>query len=299
VHVAEVAPAAVPLAEVAVGLFAFAAFLACAGLNHVWGATAGWSLRFLADQLDSLEIHVRWIGRVRPLGPIAAAFRWVDHETQRLLGIAALNSQHAATYLFGEAAKQVKWIGREILALSHLQFTGIHTLLHTTLPRLEHRALLRARSIAHGVEHRVTVNIGSLRRELRIGVKGLQRAVIRADHAAARALDWSEGAFGRAEKTARAQAKRLSALERFALSAAFAAAVAVALRRLGMKWLRCSNTKKAAKSLCGMDVNLLESLLLDATAIVGTISVIEMAKELQSIEGEAVKLMRGFVRELP
>lgn len=47
-------------------------------------------------------------------------------------------------------------------------------------------------------------------------------------------------------------------------TAAFAGAVAVALRRLGLGWLRCGNVKGVGKALCGLSRDLIESLLADA-----------------------------------
>jgi hypothetical protein len=82
-------------------------------------------------------------------------------------------------------------------------------------------------------------------------------------------------------------------------SLAFAGAVALALSRLGIGWVRCSKVGRAGKTLCGMDESLLESLLADTLAIVGTVSLIEFIRDAQAVEHVALEALGGFIRELP
>jgi hypothetical protein len=93
--------------------------------------------------------------------------------------------------------------------------------------------------------------------------------------------------------------KRLRALEKKLAVPIGIAAVATALARLGVGWLRCNNVRKVGRSMCGLDTNLLDSLLLDALAIFSVVSVVEFAKELQAIEGEAVGILGRLIREFP
>jgi hypothetical protein len=76
-------------------------------------------------------------------------------------------------------------------------------------------------------------------------------------------------------------------------------ALAVALGRLGLGWARCSNVGKVGRRICGLDQNLLESLLLDTLAIVGTVSLIEFIRDAQAIEAVALDALGGFIREFP
>lgn len=62
--------------------------------------------------------------------------------------------------------------------------------------------------------------------------------------------------------------------------------------------LFCRNTTRGLKALCGMDSLLLDALLLETTAIVGSISVVQFAEDLQEVEDEAVTLLRGLIQEL-
>src|SRR5204863_9008550 len=63
-------------------------------------------------------------------------------------------------------------------------------------------------------------------------------------------------------------------------------------------WLFCRKVSGVGRRLCGLDQDLLNALLLDTVLIAGTISVVEFARDMQKIEGAAVELMSGFIREL-
>ncbi len=75
-------------------------------------------------------------------------------------------------------------------------------------------------------------------------------------------------------------------------------AVAFALSKLGLGWTRCSYVKRLGKSVCGMNPNLLESLIAGSLVVAGSISIVELAKECQQFEGTAEAGLRFFVREL-
>jgi len=93
--------------------------------------------------------------------------------------------------------------------------------------------------------------------------------------------------------------KRLKRLEKVTAVGVGVGLVAAALSRLGLGWIRCNNVKRAGRSVCGMDFNLLDSLLLDSLAIFGVISVVEFANGLRTIEDEAVTILRHGIREFP
>lgn len=93
--------------------------------------------------------------------------------------------------------------------------------------------------------------------------------------------------------------KRIRALEHKLAVPLGIAAVVAALGRLGLGWIRCNKVRRLGKAACGLDENLLESLLLGATAIFSVVSVVEFAKEMRAIEDEAVNIMGRLVREWP
>lgn len=93
--------------------------------------------------------------------------------------------------------------------------------------------------------------------------------------------------------------KRLKSLEKYGVGAAAVGAVGYALSRLGLGGGRCNNTDKALKRLCGLDPNLLESILADTLAVFGTISIVELAKGMQVLTPAARWGIGGLIREAP
>lgn len=91
---------------------------------------------------------------------------------------------------------------------------------------------------------------------------------------------------------------KLGKLGKIAGLGAFLLLLAKALEKIGGNWIRCSNSKRYGKSICGMNPHLLESLITDALLVVSLVSVVEFAKSLQGIEGEVVKGIRYGVKEL-
>jgi hypothetical protein len=133
---------------------------------------------------------------------------------------------------------------------------------------LEHWTHARVRALAHTIEVAIPGDIAGLRRRSRTVEDSLSRA-------------WEK---------IRANEGRFAGL-------AFAGAVAVALGRLGVGWIRCTKVGRLGRTACGMDDSLLESLLAGTLLIVGTISIVELAKELQAITPEVVDGVRAVIRE--
>jgi hypothetical protein len=77
---------------------------------------------------------------------------------------------------------------------------------------------------------------------------------------------------------------------------AFAGAVALALSRLKIGWLRCGNVSRVGKNICGMDGALLEALLADSLLIAGSLSLVEFAREMVGVTDTAVRPITTFWR---
>ena len=93
--------------------------------------------------------------------------------------------------------------------------------------------------------------------------------------------------------------KRIRALEKKLAVPLGIAAVVAALGRLGLGWIRCNKVRQVGRSVCGLDQNLLESLLLDTLAVFSIVSVVEFANGLRAIEDEAVGILHHLIREFP
>lgn len=64
-------------------------------------------------------------------------------------------------------------------------------------------------------------------------------------------------------------------------------------------WFQCRNVDKLGRRLCGMNGSLLDALLLDTLAIVGTLSLIEFVEECQRITPAVAEVMGKLIREAP
>lgn len=75
------------------------------------------------------------------------------------------------------------------------------------------------------------------------------------------------------------------------------ALVTVALGKLGAGWIRCSSVRKVGRRLCGMDPRAIDDLLAGTLAVLGTISLVTFAKEMQAVVDVEAKAMRALIRE--
>lgn len=92
--------------------------------------------------------------------------------------------------------------------------------------------------------------------------------------------------------------KRLRKVEGIFAAGVAAAVIANALG-IATKCIRRGNVGKAARSICGFDPSLIESLLADGVAIIGAISVVEFAETMLALEDDAVKVLQAGIREFP
>lgn len=76
------------------------------------------------------------------------------------------------------------------------------------------------------------------------------------------------------------------------------ALVTAALARAGASWIMCRNWRTAGRGVCRLDPSLLDTFLLDALAIFGTISIVELAEALLAVEDEVVAGIKRGVTEL-
>ena len=103
--------------------------------------------------------------------------------------------------------------------------------------------------------------------------------------------------IGSLERRAKAQGKRLANVERKLGALTFTALVAAALTKLGAGWLRCTNVRKTGKRVCGMDTDLLETMLGATLLLTSAISLEQLARELQEPTELVTKALHSLVRE--
>jgi len=293
-----VPPPAVPAALYGLAaLGTFVAFIALWGLQHGWDATLGTALRWLGDRFGAISIPTGPFGHVHPFGFVADAFHAVDHNVSHALAAAALSCQHAFVYTSSHAAQMARLLAHEVAVGAEAVYAAFHHYGAVTLPRFGRHTL---RHVQQFIEALLVHALKGVAHSLATLLKALH--LVRAQaHSTAVAVEhgfaWTRSRFKTAERDIGRLGRRLTTLEKLATVAGLTGLVAAVLSRLGLGWLRCSNVRRVGKNTCGMDTDLLSSLLQDTLLIAGTISLIEFIRDLQAVEGEALGLIRGFIRE--
>jgi len=129
----------------------------------------------------------------------------------------------------------------------------IHALMHpiATFQRIEHRLIEEERkrmraieqSVAQGVYPRIRAGEHAIEDVLAPDIAALRERARAIEHRLDRLWKW------------------VRAHEKIVVTAAFTGAVAVALSRLGGRWIRCKNWRRIGNHVCGLPTNLIEDLL--------------------------------------
>jgi hypothetical protein len=251
---APVAPAAVSLGYLVVGLLAFVVFMVCLALRAVWLHTFGRILEVVADALDFRVLH-----RSFHFGhPVRVVNRTVLNALERV----AERSQAGVGYFFHGAAVIAAWTAREVASLGADVLAWGHWLQRVHLPRWV-KALIYATFppalIARLSAAIADAHLPHIKRITNIR-RGLNRRTVAAMIAAAIGTLpkphgihirlphlWHE--FEEWRGYTRRQLRRLAWVGSFAGPAAL---VAVGLERMGLSWLRCRSLSKLARRVgCG------------------------------------------------
>lgn len=273
------------------------------GLSFAYRYTFGALLQTLVAALNAIRLpSVAGFGGGRIFGVVADGLDKLDHTIRWHLGKGIDHMQSAWNEAVSYTAYAVGWIGREIASLSHdtaqaiegLHVQNITNVYKRVAPQVDSRvgtiaaalAALTAR-VAH-VEHRAI-------HWTKTKVVNIEQTISLPDIGA---IPRTIPRVGQLERELDHVAGRVGGLAKRLAPAAIAGLVVAAIGRLGFGWVRCSRVGRVGKSVCGMNEGLLEGLLADALLVVGSISVVEFAKELQAIEGEVVSATRRLVREI-
>lgn len=248
---------------------------------------------------------IRGIPLIGRLG--SSAIHSAENAISGALGSAAAGLEGQIGRFFHALAREVEAIGEALWliaqALGHLATVGVdHVFLghvYDLIRALQRRLASLAATIAH-LPAAVIPKVGDVARPVtRYVVKRVE--VVSASVAHAIAVDipnlWRRervltDELARLWRWARAHGKTLGEI-------AGVGAVAVALARLGFRWLTCRNVGRVGRQVCATDADILDQLLLDGLAIFGALSVVEFARVMRDVEGAAVDLIGGMVREWP
>ena len=300
--VAPAAPEILVVSDLLIGFVFLVTFAVLAGILWTYRNTFGWLFETIGNvSVGSYPI----VGTIRPFRILLA----IDHAFVSALGAAAAKQEQLAGRFFHAAAVVQGWIVRELRDFavevwkwrSWLEGAFIPAYLAAKIAAAVKGigttkvVKIAARATATTVERVVTKRIGITRAD----VEALIRKAVAATGAIAVPIPHILPRLRDLERTAENDAKRL---RRLGWAGAFTGAVGLvlaALARLGLNWIRCRNVKDAGRAVCRLDTSLLNELLTDGLLFFGAVSVVEFAKELRTIEDEAVKVLGGLVREWP
>lgn len=299
------------LAPELVGLMgAMLAVLFLTMVAFAWRATFGALLVSLASLFRAINIHVPWVGSLG-LGSVGDAIERVNHSVLHGIGVAIKASEAALAKVWQVTAYTLEEIGATVGDLAEQVEKALHALVAATIPRLIHDA-------RHAVTAPLETAIGRIRHAEQAAEARLGRAINAAKLSAAAALATAlvrlhalethaaalPGLVGRevgdlrgwTAKQLRRALRRVERLEGLLTAVGLTALVATVLGRLGLGWTRCSKVGRVGKAVCALDEGLLEDALTGALAIFGTISLIELAYEMQDITLEVTDAVRWFAR---
>ena len=285
-----------PAAAVLVALGAFAMLWALIGLQYGYGYTLGAFLQQLARAIGAIRLP-SFLSGARLLGFAADAITAIDNAVRRAIGLGI----EASGAVFNEClAVAVHFVGNEIASLSH-----------DAAQAIEHLHVQQITNVYKRVNPGLARKVGTLAAAVAVLRRELTHAVSREAHVARTKAQSVERAIAIPAPVALPKAwPRIGQLEREAENAlghakdflrrygpaALVGTVAFALARLGVTWARCSHVNKVGKRACGMNPDLLESLLADTLLIAGTVSLVEFARGMQDVTEEVTPLIRTFWR---
>jgi hypothetical protein len=300
------APAAPLVGEAAyllVGLAVVFTWVGLVGLYYGYGYSLGAFLRILAGVLGGVPL----VG-----GRLANAALSIDHHVKDVIagGIEGTEKVvakwwHAQVWVINQVAHTLSGFGADIedAIRGIVTVTIPSTVGAVTGPVRDELARFR-RATAATVNHelqRFARGIDSLQRDIadeaRARVHGIDRLSGQVLGRVNRIADQLRGEVADLERYVHGKVeRRVGKLER-ALAGGLIAAGALALLQRVIPWSRCTNVGRVGRHLCGMDTDLLESLLLGGLALGGLLSVRTFAEELRLVEDEVGGLIFKGVKE--
>jgi len=259
--------AAVPVAPAvpagvlgALGMFALLGTLLAMGMQKVWKDTFGTFLRHLADWID-VAIHIPVHGSIHPLRRVSHLIRAADQQVMNAFGWIIERGETASAWCFATAGHIFWSVVHEMGDLAHDLVDAVQRTTVQTIPASIRKAEAATLARLRGIDHA----IGRLEAQAKAQLKRLQVGIDRMGHrlesSITHAIHGVGARVGRLERTAKADAKHLARLDAKWRTRAFAAAVGIALTRLGLNWLRCPALGRAGKKIGCKGFGLLDDLL--------------------------------------
>ena len=291
------APAAPLAPEAGLGVAAIATalgWLVLAVALWIYRRSVGKVLLYLAGRMDAIAVTVL-SHKIRPLAPLSASLRYVHKQIDHMLAEGMLACEKATVYLLVQMRNLLMWAVRETadLAEATAHALGMQRIVNVpdtvrslTAPLRSAIAQLRRTAIA--LDHQIDATFGRARR----GIDALTKPVTKTLPKAIKRLGARVAVLERGVASPRWWRKHWASVITPAIAVGIFTA---ALSRLGLRWLRCSNVKKAGRGICGMDSSLLEDLLFGVATFALVLNLEEFAKQMGEVVEDSAKYVTNKV----
>lgn len=285
-EVAPLAPLLIPIGEILIWAVALAFCL-----------LATYIARALFGTLKGAVGWIPFLGRVSSQ-PITS----VEQKIVSFLSGAAQSADAKMGAAFHELARVIDWLGEEIARHANLLATLATLIVGQSFVGTIHLAINAVRALVRGVGHTASVAIHRIetleKRLARQAVADVLPRVGRLEREIGHAVEWDIPALRRRSVTIERSLDRLwqriRRLDKVIVDTAFVGAVAVALGRMGLGWLRCNSVRNIGKRLgCG-GFGALEGLLFEAGVAVLATDICDVA----GVTAEAAMVLRPVLMEL-
>lgn len=274
--------------DVGVELALIVAWLVAIGFLYLYRGSLKPFLLLFAALFDTVRIG--GFGHyARPLGAVARWLRHTADEIDRAIGLAVRATEGGVVWLWHQLAKQVTWLGRTLGGFAESVEFRFRALEASFPPAA---ALWLATRVAHALP---AIRQSVARVENVVTARSHAEVARLSAYAHGEAVAWRRG-IGDVRGALGRELARLRKVEKALTVAGAAALVGAALARLGLGWLRCPRVGSVGKRACGMNYDLLESLLADTLIVAGTVSLVEFAREMQAVTADAEGIIRRFWR---
>lgn len=246
----------------ALGMFALLGTLLAMGMQKVWKETLGTFLRHLAGWID-VDINARFI-HIRPFRRVANLIRAADQQVDNAFANVVLKGEEASAWCFSTAGHMFWWAVHETADLAHDVWSAFERTTVETIPKAVRRAEAATLERLRGIDHTIGRIEAMARAQLARLAVGIDRLGHRLAAQITHAVQGVAARVGRLERTTKAEAKRIARAEAKWKTHAVTAAVAVALARLGLNWLRCPSLSRIGRKVGCRGFGALEAFLSEA-----------------------------------
>ena len=287
-------------------LAAFGVFLICWLLLQGYRNTLGLLLGKIADETRDLVI-----ASVHPFGWLAAGIDRINHFILYNLGQTVEASAWAWHKLVSQLASFVTVSMRLIAELAEATESEFARLSRHVIPQAIASALGPLTGLVYQFRRQLAHLAGQVAslaaHTLHVVTHEVTKQIIRVEHTVevktrtivvhvAGAVGIPLPRVGALERDVKGIDETLRGVLRRLTPAGILGVVGLAIGQLGLSWTRCSGSQRYGKQLCGMDQDLLGTLISDTLLVLGTVDLVEFAEGMQGLTAEAAGAIGSFWR---